>query len=319
MNVNYNICLKGRRKLMEYIVQTSELCKRYSGRFAVDHVNMNIPRGSVYGFVGENGSGKTTIIRLLMGLALPTKGKYSLFGEDSKSKNIYNVRKQISAIVEAPSLVPSMTAKQNIKYAALYYGIKYTDEMANTILKEVGLEDTGNKKTRNFSLGMRQRLGIALLLLNKPSLMLLDEPMNGLDPTGVADLRDLIINLNKKGITFLISSHILSELEKVATYYGFISHGKLLKEISAEDLVAECKKGIDLRHHDISKLEKALKKLGYDNLRVSPNSIRVYDEVTPLELLTKLHKEGIEIKDIRTTEMNVEEYYLNMIGGARND
>ena len=303
---------------MENIVETNGLCKRYSGIFAVNEVNMHIPEGSVYGFVGENGSGKTTIIRLLMGLANPTKGTYSLFGENEKSKKIYNVRKHISAIVESPSLVPSMTAKQNLKYACMYYGIKDDKELIESSLKSVGLGDTGSKIVKNFSLGMRQRLGIALLLLNKPKLMLLDEPMNGLDPTGVAELRDLIISLNRQGITFLISSHILSELEKVATHYGFISHGRLIKEISSEDLSAECQKGIDLKYHELNKLEEALRKIGIQNLRASPTTIRVYDEITPLDLLTKLKEEGIEITDIRTTEMNVEEYYLSLVGGGHN-
>ena len=148
--------------------------------------------------------------------------------------------------------------------------------------------------------------------------MLLDEPMNGLDPSGVAELRDLIISLNKKGITFLISSHILSELEKVATHYGFISHGKLLKEISSDDLVAECQKSTALRYQDIPLLEEKLKKIGLKDLKVSPNEIRVFDDISPLDLLTKLHKEGIEINDIRTSEMSVEEYYLSLIGGHNN-
>ena len=302
----------------ENVVFTNSLSKRYNGVYAVNEVNMHIHKGAIYGFVGENGSGKTTIIRLLMGLAIPTSGEYDLFGKNFKDKKIHDVRKNISAIVETPSLVPSMTAKQNLKYACMYYGIKEDEKLIEESLKNVGLADTGKKTVKNFSLGMRQRLGIALLLLNKPQLMLLDEPMNGLDPSGVAELRELIISLNKQGITFLISSHILSELEKVATHYGFISHGKLLKEISAEDLINECKKGIDLRYHDISLLESKLKEIGLNDFKVNPNNIRVYDEITPLDLLTRLHKVGIEISDIRTTEMNVEEYYLSLIGGTVN-
>lgn len=302
----------------ELVVKTEGLAKKYNQVFAVDHVNMHIQKGAVYGFVGENGSGKTTIIRLLMGLALPTEGTYDLFGENYKGKKIYDVRKRISAIVETPSLVPSMTAKQNLRYACMYYGIKEDEELIKDSLQSVGLGDTGKKTVKNFSLGMKQRLGIALLLLNKPELMLLDEPMNGLDPSGVAELRDLIISLNKKGITFLISSHILSELEKVATHYGFISHGKLLKEISSDDLVAECQKSTALRYQDIPLLEETLKKIGLKDLKVSPNEIRVFDDIAPLDLLTKLHKEGIEINDIRTSEMSVEEYYLSLIGGRNN-
>lgn len=302
----------------ENVVFTNKLSKKYNGVYAVNEVNMHIQKGAIYGFVGENGSGKTTIIRLLMGLAIPTSGEYDLFGKNFKDKKIHDVRKNISAIVETPSLVPSMTAKQNLKYACMYYGIKEDEKLIEESLKNVGLAETGKKIVKNFSLGMRQRLGIALLLLNKPQLMLLDEPMNGLDPSGVAELRELIISLNKQGITFLISSHILSELEKVATHYGFISHGKLLKEIPAEDLINECKKGIDLRYHDISLLESKLKEIGLNDFKVNPNNIRVYDEVTPLDLLTRLHKAGIEISDIRTTEMNVEEYYLSLIGGTVN-
>ena len=189
---------------MEFIVESNGLTKRYSSNLAVNHVNMHIPKGAIYGFVGENGSGKTTIIRLLMGLALPTEGEYKLFGVSGKDRKILSVRKNISAIVEAPSLVPSMTAYQNLKYACLYYGIKDQDKVIKQSLQDVGLHDTGAKKVKNFSLGMRQRLGIALLLLNKPTLMFLDEPMNGLDPSGVAELRELIIRLNKEGMKKLL-------------------------------------------------------------------------------------------------------------------
>ena len=282
---------------IEYVVSTSELSKVYNKVYAVDHVNMHIKKGSIYGFVGENGSGKTTIIRLLMGLALPTTGTYDLFNENVKSKKIYAIRNKISAIVEAPSLVPSMTAKENLRYACMYYGIKEDEELIAESLKSVGLGDTGKKTVKNFSLGMRQRLGIALLLLNKPELML---------------------DLNKQGITFLISSHILSELEKVATHYGFISHGKLLKEISSEELLEECQKGIEIKHHDLDLVEKTLQEIGLKQVKRNPNHIRITDDITPLELLQKLHNKGIEISDIRTSDVNVEEYYLHLIGGKQN-
>lgn len=305
--------------MANYIIETKNLTKKYGSKLAVNNVDMHVEQGTVYGFVGENGSGKSTIMRLLMGLAIPTKGEYSLFGVNAKDRKIQKVRKHISAIVEAPSLVPSLSAYDNLKYACLYYGINNYQEVIPQALKNVGLEDTGKKAAKNFSLGMKQRLGIAVLLLNNPDLMLLDEPMNGLDPSGVAELRNLIIDLNKKGITFIISSHILSELEKVATHYGFISHGKLIKEISASDLALECKKFTELRYSDPAKLEKALKALGYKEVKEYPNAVRIYDEVKPLELLKSLEKNGIEISDVKTSEMNVEDYYLNLIGGEKND
>ena len=306
--------------MANYAITTNELTKCYSGRNAVDHVNLHVPEGSVYGFVGENGSGKTTIIRLLMGLISPNHGSYELYGTNFKNKEIYKVRKNVSAIVEAPSLVPAMTAKQNLKYACIYYGVPSDEKALNEALTSVGLEDTGKKKVKDFSLGMRQRLGIAILLLNHPRLMLLDEPMNGLDPTGVAELRDLIINLNSQGITFLISSHILSELEKVATHWGFISHGKLLKEISSEDLMNECKKSFEISYSDLNALEAALKKIGIKDYKKYPTSIRVYDEgIVPLDMLSKLDKQGLKIIHFKTIETNVEEYYLSMIGGNKNE
>lgn len=302
--------------MSNYAICSRDLTKIYSGRPAVDHVALHVPNGSIYGFVGENGSGKTTIIRLLMGLIRPNEGDYDLYDTQFKDKNIYKVREKVSAIVESPSLVPSMNAYQNLKYACMYYGINATDELINKALSDVGLHDTGKKKVKDFSLGMRQRLGIAILLLNSPTLMLLDEPMNGLDPSGVAELRDLIISLNQKGITFLISSHILSELEKVATHWGFISHGKLLKEISSEDLALECKRSLEVSYHDLNKLEEAIKRIGVKEYKRNPNMIRVYDKILPLDLLTKLNKEGLVIEHFKTIEVNVEEYYLSMIGGG---
>ena len=307
--------------MSNYAIQTENLKKVYSGKVVVDNVNMHIPVGSIYGFVGENGSGKTTIMRLLMDLAIPNSGTYSIFGVNEKDPEIFKIRKRVSAIVETPTIVTSMTAYQNLKYACLYFGIKNYDKKIHDLLDEVGLKDVGKKKAGNFSLGMRQRLGIALLLLNEPDLVLLDEPMNGLDPSGVAELRDLIISLSQKGITFLISSHILSELEKIATHWGFISHGKLLKEISSEELAIECKKSLEVFYEDLNKLEDAIKELGISDYKKYPNSIRIYEEILPLDLLSGLKKKGLTIKNIRTNETNVEEYYLSLIGvgGKEND
>ena len=179
------------------LITTNELCKKYGDKLVIDHVNMHIPEKAIYGFVGENGSGKTTIMRLLTGLAEPTSGSFTLFGVGNKDRKIYEVRQQLSAIVEATSLVPTMTAKDNMRYQEYYLGIKLSEEERDELLRKVHLGDVGKKKVKNFSLGMRQRLGIALSLMNKPKLMLLDEPMNGLDPEGIAELRHLLISLNK--------------------------------------------------------------------------------------------------------------------------
>ena len=305
--------------MSEYAITTNQLTKTYGGKNAVDHVDMHVPVGSIYGFVGENGSGKTTIMRLLMGLARPNNGDYQLFDVPNKDSKIYGVRNQISAIVEAPSLVPTMTALDNLKYACMYYGIDGNLDNIKRVLKEVGLDDTGKKTVKNFSLGMRQRLGIAVLLLNKPKLLLLDEPMNGLDPQGIADLRDLIVDLNKLGITILISSHILSELEKVATYWGFISHGKLLQEISAEDLISSCQKHIEIHFEDVKKLEEALKALKIKDYKMSSEGVKIFDEVNITDLLVGLKRNGVDVQKIKTNDIDVENYYLSLIGKGGQD
>ena len=304
---------------MKYAIETNQLSKKYSGRFVVDHVNMHIPEGCIYGFVGENGSGKTTIMRLLMGLARPTTGSYKLFEVPNTDSKIYAVRNKISAIVEAPSLVPTMTAEENLTYAAMYYGAKLSKSDILDIVKQVGLENVGNKVVKNYSLGMKQRLGIAVLLLNEPNLLLLDEPMNGLDPQGIAELRDLILKLNQKGITVVISSHILSELEKVANYWGFISHGQLLEEMSEEELLAKCSKHIEIRYSDVFALAEALHKLNVNNFQIVQNEfVRIFDEINLTDLLIGLRGENIEVDHLKTADIDVENYYLSLIGKGGN-
>lgn len=301
------------------LIETNQLCKKYGSNLVIDHVNMHVKEKSIYGFVGENGSGKTTIMRLLTGLAEVTSGSFSLFGVNNKDRNIHAARKNISAIVETASLVPSLTAIQNMIYQELYLGIKLTKEERETLLKKVHLENVGDKKVKNFSLGMRQRLAIALALMNKPKLMFLDEPMNGLDPEGIAELRELLINLNQKeGITILISSHILSELEKIATDYGFISHGRLLEEITVEELQNRCRKSLNIKVDKIEETKKILAKLGLKDIVSYPTGeIKIFDEYQIYEVTKALEKGKINLLGISTSEESVEDYYLHLAKGGK--
>lgn len=297
------------------LIETNDLCKKYGETLVINKVNMHVPEHSIYGFVGENGSGKTTIMRLVTGLAEVTSGGFTLFGVSNKDLKISDMRKNISAIVETPALIPTFTAIDNMKYQELYSGVSLTLEQRHALLKKVHLEDVGDKKVRNYSLGMRQRLAIALALLNKPKLMLLDEPMNGLDPEGIVELRELLIDLNKnEGITILISSHILSELEKIATVYGFISKGKLLEEITAEELQKRFRRSISMKVDNIEKCEEALKKLNIKEFEVMPSgNVRIFDNVKINTILSAFSKENVEILSINSNEDSVEDYYLNLI------
>lgn len=297
------------------MIETNELCKQYGHKLVIDHVNMHIPEHAIYGFVGENGSGKTTIMRMLTGLAEPTKGSFELFGVKNTSRKIYEVRRQLSAIVEATSLIPTLTARQNLRYLELYLGISLTDAERDELLKKVHLEDVGQKKVKNFSLGMRQRLGIAMALANKPKLMLLDEPMNGLDPEGIAELRDLLIELNQKdGITVLISSHILSELEKIASCYGFISKGHLIEEISAPELQERCRKSLTIKIDNLKKAEEVLKTLKIKDYKTSSNGeIKIFENVKINTIVVALNEAKVDVLAINSSDESVEDYYLNLI------
>ena len=304
-----------------YLIETNDLTKRYGNTNVVDSVNMHIPEGVIYGFVGENGSGKTTIMRMLTGLAEPTRGTYSICGVSNKSRKIYSVRQNMSAIVETASLVPTMTAKENMEYAALYLGLKITEAEKDALLKQVHLENVGKKKVKNFSLGMKQRIAIAMALINKPKFMLLDEPLNGLDPQGIVELRNLLIELNQKeGISILISSHILSELEKVASCYGFIKKGKLIQEISATELFARCKKSLTIFVDDVAKAKETLAKLKCTNYESFTNGeIRIYDEVETKKVVKALVTNDVEVLSVNSNDQSVEDYYLNLIKGDDNN
>ena len=224
------------------MLQTNSLTKKYKNFQALNGLTMNVPKGSIYGFVGKNGAGKTTLIRLICGLQEPTSGDFTLYGIRNDSKDIIKSRRRMGAVVETPSIYMDMTAEENLKQQYLILGLPSYEGIPE-LLKLVGLENTGKKKAKNFSLGMKQRLGIAIALTGDPDFLVLDEPVNGLDPQGIVEMRELILKLNReRQITVLISSHILDELSRLATHYGIIDNGRMVKELSAEELDAACRK-----------------------------------------------------------------------------
>lgn len=227
---------------MEYILETKNIEKKYGHFKALDNLNMHIPKGAIYGLIGKNGAGKTTLIRLLCGLQKPTSGGYNFYGISNNSRKIVEARKRVGGIVETQSICLDMTAEDNLKEQFKIIGLPSYDNLQE-ILKLVGLDNTGKKTAKHFSLGMKQRLGIAISLVGNPDFLILDEPINGLDPKGIIDIRELILKLNKeKNITFLISSHYLDELSKIATCYGFIDKGAIIKEINKEELEQNLKR-----------------------------------------------------------------------------
>ena len=299
-----------------YAIETNNLTKKYKNKTVVDKVNLFVPEGSIFGFVGENGAGKTTIMRLLTGLSEPSGGSYKLFDISNTDRKIYATRSHISAIVESTSLIPTMNAMENLKFAYLYLGLSQEIDF-NQLLKTVGLIDVGNKKVKDYSLGMRQRLGIALALLNEPRLLLLDEPMNGLDPEGIAELRELLINLNKKGITILISSHILSELEKIATHYGILSHGRLIKTITSEELHNDVRKSKQFVFKQIDGIEKVLKLEKIKDYKITNNTLTIFNEFDLSSLINSLVKNNYNIIDIISKDESIEDYYLSLLKEER--
>ena len=256
---------------MQYLLETDSLSKTYHGFKALQGLTMHVPKGAVYGFVGRNGAGKTTLIRIVCGLQYPTGGTYSICGVKNTDPAIVRSRRRMGAVVETPSIFLDMTAADNIREQYRILGMP-SDEGIGDLLKLVGLSDTRNKKARNFSLGMRQRLGIAVALAGNPDFLLLDEPVNGLDPQGIVEVRELILRLNRElGITVLISSHILGELSKLATYYGFIDGGRMVRELSAEELESECRKCVRAEVTDVKVLARVLDKMMVDYRIISDN------------------------------------------------
>ena len=298
---------------MEYVLETANLRKQYGHFTALNNVTMHVPRGAIYGFVGKNGAGKTTLIRLICGLQQPTSGNYTLFGKLNISRDIRESRKRMGAVVETPSLYLDMTAEENLKEQHRILGLPSFEDIPK-LLELVGLENTGKKKAGNFSLGMKQRLGIAIALAGNPDFLVLDEPANGLDPQGIVEMRELILRLNREHhITVLISSHILDELSKLATHYGFIDSGSILKEITAKELEDACRKCLCVTVSDNQALCTILDEMGLEYRTNSKSETEIYGQPAITELVQTLSEKGCYVLSIREREESLENYYMNLI------
>lgn len=304
--------------MMEYVLQTDALCKQYGHFRALDGLSMHVPKGAIYGFVGKNGAGKTTLIRLVCGLQQASSGSYTLYGansDDGSEDSMAEARRRIGAVVETPSIYLGMTAEENLRQQYLILGLPTYEDIPG-LLDLVGLSDTGKKRARDFSLGMRQRLGIAIALAGNPDFLVLDEPVNGLDPQGIVEMRELILRLNReRQITVLISSHILDELSRLATHYGFIDRGHMVKELSAEELAAACRKCMRVEVTDTKLLAPVLDELGLEYAIWTDTRADIYGEISVTDLTLRLAERGCEVKNIEKRDESLESYYIRLVGG----
>ena len=291
---------------MKYVLQTNGLTKEYSHKKAVDNVSLTVRQGDIYGFVGKNGAGKTTFIRMILGLTRVTAGSFSFFDGDTSQEH----RRRIGSLVESPSLYKNMTAHDNLEMYSIMTGADKAE--IGGLLELVGLADTGKKRAADFSLGMKQRLGIAMALVGDPELLILDEPINGLDPKGIVEIRELLLELKNKGKTIFISSHILGELEKIATCYGIISAGRLVEEITAEQLkTLSIERTIITTDRPEQALETAKKLLGTHKITLENGKIYVSGAIPNIgELTSEMFRQGIAVTGITNDGGGAEEYFL---------
>lgn len=307
--------------MKENVLATRNISKKYGNKLAVDNVTMTVKKGDIYGLVGKNGAGKTTLIKMALSLTSPTDGDFELFNANNEADRI-KAHTRVGCIVETPAFYPYLTAKQNLEYYRIQRGI-VDKNCVDEALNLVGLSDTGKKKFKGFSLGMKQRLGLALAIMGSPDFLVLDEPINGLDPMGIKEIRDLLLKLNRiKNTTILISSHILGELSQLATCYGFINEGKLIQEISAQELEENCKHCLALKVDDAecaaAILEEKLECKDYEVL--NNNLIKVYAYLDEPHVVNKaLLNAGVIVSSFERVGSSLEEYFLELIGGEKND
>lgn len=305
--------------MQEMLLQTKGLTKQFGNFKAVNQINIHIKKGAIYGFIGRNGAGKTTCLKMISGLSTPSNGEIEIFGY--QGKELSRIRSRVGCLIEAPGLYGNMTAYENLKIKCELFGIRKSGYIED-ILKTVGLDDVGKKKTKHFSLGMKQRLGIGLALVGEPDLLVLDEPINGLDPQGIVEVRDTILNLNEeRNMTILISSHILEELSKIATDYGIIHKGSLLQELTREELLQRCCERIEVVLEEPMRAVPILDSLGFQNYQVvDKEHIHIFERLDESpQLNMAFAKAGILVKGISITSEELETYFLNLTGGADND
>ena len=302
---------------MNYILTTNNLTKRYGNHYAAKKINIHIKKGEIYGLIGRNGAGKTTILRMISGLSNPTAGTYAINGKTGS--DLTTEKRAVGTLIESPGLYPSMSAYENLKIKCIATG-KNNRKYIEELLTLVGLDKTGNKKTKEFSLGMRQRLGIALALAGDPDIIVLDEPINGLDPQGIVEVREILNKLSKeKGITILISSHILDELAKVADSFGIIHEGALIDEFTSQQLEERCGEFIILKTDNLAKAENILRNMNIFNFETVNDGIKInQSNVNTAEIVNKMVSAGVNVSEIYYNRLTLEEYYLNLTGGNNN-
>ncbi|MBS7009309.1 ABC transporter ATP-binding protein [Anaerostipes sp.] len=306
---------------MDYVLETENLTKSYSGFRALDQVSLRLEAGKIYGLIGQNGAGKTTLMRLAAGLGFPTQGSISLFGHQGE-KNLQEERKRIGCMIEYPAIIGNMSAKENLRVRRVLKGIP-NKEAEDELIEMVGLTNAGKKKAKNFSLGMKQRLGIAGALIGNPEFLILDEPVNGLDPLGVVEIRRLLTELCREHhTTVLISSHNLPELYQIATDYIIIHKGRVLKTLSQEQLDEICRRHIRILCPETAKLAAVLEEnLGTSNYKVMPDgSVKLYDHLDQQEQVAEtLYKNGLAVTGFSLEGDSLENYFISVIGGGQND
>lgn len=307
--------------MSEFILRTNKLTKKYNKDFALENVNVSIKKGEIYGFIGQNGAGKSTMLRIVTGLSSPTSGSIEFFGNDNPN-DLTDAQKRMGAIIENPAFFPNMSAYENLEVHRLQKGIP-GKECIHKTLELVGLKDTGKKKVKNFSLGMKQRLGLGIALLSVPELLILDEPTNGLDPMGIVELRKLIKKLNReKGLTVLISSHILSELHQLATSFGIIHKGKLLEELTAKELDEKCRQHLRIKVDQPSKGAIVLEDtLSTTDFEVMPDgTMKLYNYLDDVRIVSRaLTNNGLVIEHLSQNGDSLESYFSKLVGGVEND
>ncbi len=291
-------------------IEIRNLSKSFRGMYAVDHLNMTVPVGSIYGFIGENGSGKSTTEKLVCGLLVPDGGEIKLFGRDYTDPG---VRVRVGALIESAGCFPGSSVYQNLRMQAINLGLENPDEEIDRVLKIVRMDDNANLKFKSCSLGMKQRIGIALALLGNPALLILDEPINGLDTDGMRIMREILVDITQNyGCTVVISSHILGELEKIATHYGIIRQGRMVQELTAQDMEGRCRVFVSLKTKDMAGAETVLGER-YSHVRTEEDSLLVYDVDDTEEIVEYLMKNGHIPSEIKKNKIGLEEYYIELM------